>query len=179
MSTVRRIGLVGGPGSGKTKLAMWLASEIAFAGYQTEYVNELAKEWCRDDYVIRGWDQSYLFAHQIRSEDRWLRSGTQIIVSDSPPLLACAYARRDGMPYRDEMVPLLKRFDAQYPAIYLFMDRTGLPYSSAARYETPQAARAVDEIIRSTLEEVAPNFWTVSPLERHAVLQRVLAQLRT
>jgi predicted ATPase len=171
---IRRIGLYGGPGCGKTTLAHWLVSQMKEAHLTVEYVHEYIKPWAYQGRVPKGWDQKTVFDRQMEEELKWLTIGVDHIVTDSPLLLQVAYMKRDRLKYHDPCLALAKLYDRDHPSLNIFLCRDGLPYQSHGRYESLEAARSMDEVVRSVLDEHADRYSVCRTVDRDAIRAAVL-----
>jgi len=140
--------LYGGPGSGKSTSAAFLFANLKMKGVNAELVREVAKEWAWEDKPIGVLDQMYIAAAQIQRE-AVLLGKVDMIVSDSPPLVAAFYAKRYGTPstfasinksvetYSDHLA------GTNHTVQHLFLNRTKV-YNPAGRYESEEDARLID-----------------------------------
>lgn len=92
-----------------------------------------------------------MFAKQMHKEDTYLKNGADYIVSDSPILMIGAYATRNGDSYAEDLINLAKKFNAVYPSVNIFLDRTGVPYKQEGRYEDYAEAVRTDHIIQGVV----------------------------
>jgi adenylate kinase family enzyme len=87
---IRRICLFAGPGSGKSTLAAKIFAALKEQQIQVELINEYIKTWAYTGKVPKSYDQLYVFAKQLNSEDVILRH-VPLLITDSPLLLNSAY----------------------------------------------------------------------------------------
>jgi len=109
-------------------------------------------------------------------EDSFLSSGVDLIASDCPLIMICAYVRRNKLPFYDELISLSKKFDEVYPSINLFLNRADIPYKIEGRYETYEQALQMDNLIEEILEENCV-YQKVKTKERHEILSNIISQL--
>lgn len=156
--TIRRICLYGGPGTGKTTTASDLFAELkrsTVAGkidVQVELVQEWVKTWAWEGRKPQGFDQNFIFANQQRLEEIPLRNGVDCIVTDSPLLLGCAYARKNHVKSWQALLTLAELHEEAYPGLHIFLDRGDRPYVAKGRFEDEQGARRMDSFIRGMLD---------------------------
>ena len=175
----RRICLYAGPCAGKTTLATWLFSELTIADYRIQYIEEYVKLWACENRIPDTWDQPYILMKQLKKEKDFLKSGkVDLIVTDSPCLMVGAYCERNNMPIAPEVINIAKKFDAEYPALHLFLDRAGIPYRTDGRYETYAKALATDEVIESVMKKHLDSYMKVRTKDRVEVLNIILKHLR-
>ena len=150
---IRRINLFAGPCSGKSSLAAHIFSEFKKESVKIELVQEEAKEWAYEGRKITKYDQLTLFAAQMRKEDLALRNGSELIVSDSPIMLAICYAKKYGFNCCESLYEIAKNFEEDYPSINIFLERNGGDYQKEGRYETYIEALHMDFLIKEYLIE--------------------------
>lgn len=154
---IRRINLFGGPGIGKSTTAANLYSIFKYKfvndGHPTkiELIQEYVKEWAWEGTKIRGFDQIYICASQLRREEIPLRSGVDLIITDSPLILQCIYSKKNNVPGYNELFGIAHTFDKEYPSINIVLDRGSRPYVNHGRYETHDKAIEMDKYIEDEL----------------------------
>jgi nicotinamide riboside kinase len=144
-----RINIYGGPGSGKSTTAAYLFAKLKSQGQNVELVTEYIKTWAWEQRVPTGYDQAYIFAKQLRSEDLLTRRGIHVI-TDSPLPMQLVYAKRYACPFYDELYSLCKKFDQDHPSLHILLRRT-VPYQTFGRYETLEQAKELDISIQTLL----------------------------
>lgn len=175
---IRRVCFFGGPGSGKSTLSMGLVADLKSRGVEAEYISEYVKSWAFLEIPIVGFDQLYIFSKQIRQEDVVLRSSGSIVITDSPPLMSVAYAgKRYNFPSWKALRDIALSFEETYPTLNLFVDRSGLGYSDAGRYENEEEALVMDKSIREFMEEAGAKYEVVKFNDLDAVKDLVLGRL--
>jgi len=154
--TVRRINLFGGPGIHKsTKAAelFVLLKKLSFQSDKTvELVREEIKDWAYLGRKPESLDQFLLFAQQAYKEDVPLRSGVDLIVSDSPLYLSAFYALKHGTPLA---IPILKAAHEQehrYPSKNLMLIRGNGDFKEKGRYHDQEESIRLDKEIRHFLK---------------------------
>lgn len=151
--SIRRISLWGGPGSGKSTLASIVFAHLKMAGYSVELVNEYIKCWAYEKRQVGSFDQVYIFAKQLRLEDRVLRAGVKMVVTDSPLLMQTVYARKYNFTGWQELLSIGRKFDALHPAINFLLNRKHGEYQTEGRWQTVDEAKALDVEIEGFLQE--------------------------
>lgn len=147
-----RLNLFGGPGCGKSTTAALVFGKLKLLGCSVELVPEYIKAWAYEKRELDSFDQVYIFAKQQRLEDRVLRAGVQIVVTDSPLYLQCMYARRYGSVGWEELIGLAGKFEEKYPSLNILLKRHNGKYDTAGRYQTKDEALVVDQEIREFLD---------------------------
>ena len=146
----RRICLYAGPGSGKSTMAAWAYSALKIQGRSIELVREHVKNWVYENRPPQSFDQVFLFAAQMRAEDVVLRSGVEMLVTDSPLFLSLCYAEKYGTPGWRHLLPLCEEFEATYPSIDILLHRRSA-YDPKGRFQDEKAALEIDAMIRERL----------------------------
>jgi nicotinamide riboside kinase len=151
---LRRINIFAGPGAGKSTVAAHLFSQLKAAGVKSEIVDEYVKSWAYEGRKIASYDQVYLFAEQLRREDRVLRHGdqVQVIVTDSPVIMSICYAMKYGFGPWVHLLAIALDFDKKYPSLNIFLDRGDMQYAQDGRYENYEQALMMDNAIKTFLE---------------------------
>ena len=62
---IRRIGLFGGPGTGKSTLSAMAYSKLKTMGINVELVQEYVKSWAYEKRMVSSFDQLYLLAEHM------------------------------------------------------------------------------------------------------------------
>ena len=159
---VRRINFFGGPGVGKSTMAAWAFAQLKGVGVNdVELVSEWIKGWAWDRQVPRSYDQLYVFAKQLRMEDRVLRHGA-CIVSDSPLMLQLAYVRKYSPWMYTSLMQICQLFDQRYPALNFYVERE-VEYKQAGRYENEAQAIDMDNEILGILNAECHGFLKIKP----------------
>jgi hypothetical protein len=176
---IRRINLYGAPGSGKSTVASFLFYNLKIEQYQIELVNEYIKWWTYIPRVPVSWDSYYCQAKQITKEDVTLRSGTDLIVSDSPILLGYFYGVHHNTPGQEAMLKSFEEFQKMYPSIDILIKRPShIPYNRKGRYEDEKDSNKIEIELTKVLVERVP-FKTFFANETDAILKYVLFNLES
>ncbi len=146
---ISRVNLFGGPGVGKSTLAARLYSCLKQDGFDPELVREDVKQWAYEKRFINPWDCIGVFGRQLDAEQRLLQLGVKPVISDSPLRLNCYYSKVvHNCPAHAELIAICRQFDETYPALNFFVQRPTKPFSGVGRYQTEQAAKALDRDIK-------------------------------
>lgn len=149
--SIRRICIYGGPGSGKSTLATKSFSELNIKGFDIELVSEYIKTWAHEGKKPQSYDQLYVFAKQLKSEDIILRN-VKHIVTDSPLLMNAAYSKIYDFQAVNELINIARQFDQDYPPLNLFIDRS-VSYVDKGRYQSYEEAVVFDNFLLDFLNE--------------------------
>lgn len=167
-----RINIFGGPGTGKSTTAAWLFATLKQAGKNIELVTEYIKTWAWEGRVPSSYDQTYVFASQLRREDILTRRGVHV-VTDSPLPLQLVYVKKYKCPFYDELLSLCKKFDNEHPSFNIRLKRT-VPFQTFGRYETLEEAKEIDMAILQVLREYGAPYLDVDPeRDKEAILSAV------
>lgn len=180
---LRRINLYGGPGSGKSTNAAWLFSQLKDKGYHIELVNEYVKSWAHTGRKVSGFDQLYLLGKQVHYEDRLLKNGVDLIVTDSPIWLSPFYASLySEVKIMDPLMEICREFDNCYSSMDIFLNREGRPYNPKGRYQTEEESSEIDrkliEFLRSKKYNGSYTPSSFRNTEREALLEWVLTSIK-
>lgn len=168
-----RINLWAGAGAGKSTLASWLFSQLKMKDYSVELVHEYIKSWAYQKRVPKSFDQVYIFGKQLHAEDMIFQSGVEHLVTDSPLWMQIVYAKRYKLPVWDDLLEICYAWEEEHPSINILLDRSGIQYQTAGRYETLEQARQVDNEMRQFMEDHIPNFHIVKAREYEYILALV------
>lgn len=148
---LRRICLYGGPGVGKSTIALKLVGMLKHNHFDVELIQEYIKTWAYSNKKPLSFDQFYVFAKQLYAEDTALRN-VKLIVSDSPLYLNIAYSRFYNFSLYSAMIAIAAKFEEMFPAINVFIDRT-VDYVSHGRYQNYKEALQFDQQLKDFLFE--------------------------
>lgn len=152
--SIRRINLWGGPGTGKSTKAADLFARLKTKGYSVELVPEYIKSWAYEGKSPKSFDQLFVFANQVYSEDRLLPY-VDVIISDSPILLVSAYSKHHGFDYLQPLTEVAKNFEVKYPSLNFFLNRT-FDYKQEGRFQKVEEVKNLDELIWQTMMKYCP-----------------------
>lgn len=141
------INLYGGPGTGKSTTAADLFAKMKWNNINVELVNEYAKEitWEKRFEILE--DQFYITAKQNRKLTR-IKNQVEWAITDSPLLLALAYAKPDYLP--NYFKPVIKELYDTYDNVNIFLIREK-PYHAVGRSQTEDEARGIDQWVKEFL----------------------------
>lgn len=161
----RRICLYAAAGAGKSTSAAFLFSEFKRKkfGPSVELVQEYAKRWAWTNRQIRPEDQLYIFSEQLKLEEELLSAGVDLVITDSPIWLSVFYGSMITCPYTQEIKSICQKFDEQYPALNVFIDRGMRQYDTRGRYQDLTQAKTMDTGVLELLTvQKLPYLTTVS-----------------
>jgi len=133
------VNLIGAPGSGKSTGAAYIFAKLKMQGINCELVVEYAKDrvWQNDLEVFR--NQFYVTAKQSQRMAR-LQNKVDIIVTDSPLLMAAYYAK--DKPYYKPYVEVLQHLHNEYLNINCLIKRVK-PYNPKGRFQDEAGSDAM------------------------------------
>lgn len=155
---IRRVNFFAGPGAGKTTVAARAFAEIKMRGYDAEHIAEFVKTMAHEGRFPQSMDQVHIFGEQIHREDVALRH-VDVIVTDCPMLMCCAYALMYDAPGAKHLVEIAKEYDQMFPALNLCIERT-VDYVDKGRYQNLDQAREFDKHMVRVLDEHVGD-WTL------------------
>ncbi len=135
------INLWAGPGTGKSRTAAGVFTAMKSMGLRVELVTEKAKFYTYEGNVRRLKDQFLLMCQQEYCQ-RIVRDQVDWIVTDSPPGMGIAYARRLDRKVLHSMQEHFRNRYANFD-ILLLRDDTR-PYQTYGRFQTEAEARDLD-----------------------------------
>lgn len=91
------INLFGAPHTGKTKLAFALFGALSASDRCVDFAGEFARDLSLEDNRRALSCQPYVLGNQIWRVERAILAGAEIVISDSPALLSCAYHTSPGI----------------------------------------------------------------------------------
>lgn len=91
------INLFGGPHTGKTKLAFALFGALAGGERCVDFAGEFARDLSLEDNRRALSCQPYVLGTQIWRVQRAILAGAEMVITDSPALLSCAYRTSPGI----------------------------------------------------------------------------------
>jgi hypothetical protein len=144
----KTIQLFAGPGSGKSTGAAYIFARLKMLGVNCELVSEYAKDkvWEGTKAVFE--NQLYITGKQSYRMSR-LRGKVEVIITDSPILMAQIYAK--GFPYEKAWCEVLKTVHAEYNNFNVFVHRVK-PYNPYGRFQTEKDAIKLDKQIQKLIE---------------------------
>lgn len=180
----RRIGLFGGPGSGKSTLMAWLFSELKSRQIEIEMVPEWIKHWTYENKIPKGYDQIYVYGNVIQQEELALRSGkTEIVIADAPLLINIYYGIWFGAPGMKYLTAITRLFEKDYPSLNIFLKRANFEFSDIARFHSEEQSKHIDAEMLNFLREKydsgdITHLKFFEPKEKENILNHILIKLK-
>lgn len=160
---IRRICLYGASCSGKSTLAADLFSRLKKDGINAELVTEAIKYWAYEQRKATGFDQVSFLAKQIRREERFLKNGVDLIITDSPLLLSPFYAKIQGFECWEQLFLIADAFDRKYPSLNFFLNGD-IKFNSKGRYETKEERMQLQDDMRIFLIDCGARAEEIDPI---------------
>ena len=168
-----RICFYAGANAGKSTVSPGVLHQLKKKGYNVEGVSEYIKKWAYEKKIPRSYDQLYIFAKQLNSEDFFLQYGVEHIVTDSPVFLQAYYARKFGFPQWEQLVEIAQGFEAANPAFNIFLDREGIEWVQLGRYETEEEAIENDKQLQLFMKEHVGDFTTCKSVDFEGIMSTI------
>lgn len=174
----RRICLYGGAGAGKSATAAYIFFELKKRGYSIEHIHEYVKGWAWQNRKPDSFDQFYINAKQMHYEDRVLRNGCALVVTDSPILLGAVYAEAYSTiaGLANPLLEMVQLYEGKYPAINIFLERVG-KYDEKGRWGNEADALKIDAAILEKLELLDMEFLQTDYTHLDQILKYITSRL--
>lgn len=164
------IGLVAGPGAGKSTLAAGVFADLKNLGINCELASEWVKEaaWEGRDAVTQC--QPYVWGQQLWRIQRLLGK-VDVVITDSPPVLGVLYARPGDYSLVRAMWDAHLGMDADNVLVRVVRTK---PYVTAGRWQDEETAMDFDRNAKAI-----PCEWQVTgdTQGRNVLVSMILARL--
>ncbi len=142
------INIFGGPGAGKTTVAMRVFTELNMKQIKVEYVDEYAKELTWDESFAKMENQRLIFANQHQKLFR-LRNKLDIVVTDAPLFNSIIYSGKaeDNRTFHADVFHEFNR----YKNLNFYLERS-TEYKEHGRSQKLEDALKVDEEVLRCLD---------------------------
>jgi len=151
------VNFFGGPGAGKSTLALGVASKLKQTGVNCEYVHEFAKEltWERRFDAMR--NQTLILGSQYEMLRRCIKE-VDVIITDTSLLNSVLYGQ--GQAFSDKIADLAIAMFNSMDNMTFVVDREKV-YNPVGRSQTEEEARAIDQEVRDFLKTCVIDVHTV------------------
>ena len=169
-----RFNLFAGPGAGKSTTCADQFARMKKAGYSVEQVTEYVKAWAIAKRQVVGFDQVYLMGKQLQYEHRFVVNGSKNVITDSPVLLSACYTRAfypELSKVADHIEGICEEYENQYPSMNIYLDRGDKVYNTEGRFQDADGAKAIDEIVKTTLARLAIPYTTFSFFDEEGIFE--------
>lgn len=151
------VNFFGGPGAGKSTLALGVASRLKQAGVNAEYIHEFAKELTWDNRFDAMKNQTWILGSQYEMLRRCVNQ-VDVIITDTSLLNSALYGQTE--PFADKIGALaIAMFNSMENMTFL-VDREKL-YSPVGRSQTEEEALMIDQKIREFIASCVIDYSTV------------------
>lgn len=141
------VNLFGGPGIGKSRIALELAGKLKSQGFDVEYVDEWIKEAAWLGYHDL-FNQPDVIAANQRRKLETVKNHCTIVVTDSPLILTIPYAQHYMTDWPQEAFEqLVLHLFKQYDNYNIWVNRNPAIYRQTGRRETIEQAAEIDGVI--------------------------------
>lgn len=149
---IRRINLIGIPGSGKSTIAPKLFSELKVLGYSVELCRELEiKQKAYRGEKVDHWEAYHIHADQLLQEWKYLQHVNHV-VTDAPLELAAFYADYYKSPLACELREITQKYEEKFPSLKIYINRDHT-YQSHGRYQSEEQSDALIEPLSYFLDD--------------------------
>lgn len=172
-----RFNFFGGAGSGKSTTAAWAFHLLKEEGKSAELVLEYIKTWAYLERNVKSFDQVFIMAQQLHSEDFLMYSGVKNIVTDCPVLLSPIYSSfyKNATAITEPLKIIANHFSNIFPSTNIFLKRGSKEYVNHGRYQTEFEAREIDDfILNYLLSNQTQNLWIVDWDDRKSLREIIL-----
>ena len=145
------INFTGGPGAGKSYMAMRVASNLKSRQVSCEYVPEFAKDLVYEGRKEELSDQLYVLAMQNHMLKR-VQGKVNVIITDCPIILSMYYNEANGSVYKPNIFNnLILDTYQKYDNIVYYVKRNH-PYVREGRYQTEEESIEASDKIKDILD---------------------------
>jgi nicotinamide riboside kinase len=141
------VNFFGGPGAGKSTLALGVASKLKQAGINCEYVHEFAKELTWDRRFDAMKNQTWILGSQYEMLRRCIHQ-VDVIVTDTSLLNSALYGQK--LPFSDKISDLAISMFNSMDNLTFVVDREK-EYNPVGRSQNEEQAIAIDQEVRGFL----------------------------
>jgi len=171
------VNFFGGPGAGKSTLALGVASKLKQVGINCEYVHEFAKELTWDGRFDTMGNQTLILGSQYEMLRRCVNQ-VDVIITDTSLLNSALYGRK--LPFADKISDLAISMFNSMDNMTFIVDREK-PYNNVGRSQTEEEAIEIDQEVRGFLRScLLHDYHTVpgSAKGEAMVLERITQHLK-
>lgn len=154
------VGLLGGPGIGKSTACSGLFTKLKKLQKSVEISHEYVKDWVWEKRTLHPGDQIYLTAQQMRKEQLYMLNDLDYIITDAPVALTAFYGDRyDFVERQLGACKLMMEQHFEYCALngykikHYLLSRANYPYDSVGRFETEEEALSIDAALINFLDD--------------------------
>lgn len=151
------VNFFGGPGAGKSTLALGVASKLKQAGTNCEYIHEFAKELTWDGRFNAMKNQTWILGSQYEMLRRCVDQ-VDVIITDTSLLNSALYAK--GGPFADKIADLAIAMFNSMDNMTFVVDRKKA-YNPVGRSQNEEEAKTIDDEVRDFIESCVIDYQIV------------------
>lgn len=151
------VNFFGGPGAGKSTLALGVASKLKQAGVNCEYIHEFAKELTWDERFNAMKNQTWILGSQYEMLRRCMYQ-VDVIITDTSLLNSALYGRQ--LPFGDKIGDLAISMFNSMENMTFVVDRKKA-YKTAGRSQNEGEALMIDQEVRDFLSSCVIEYHNV------------------
>ena len=152
------VNFFGGPGAGKSTLALGVASKLKQAGVNCEFIHEFAKELTWDERFNAMKNQTWILGSQYEMLRRCIDQ-VDVIITDTSLLNSALYGRK--LSFGDKIGDLAIAMFNSMENMTFVVDRKKL-YNPVGRSQDEEAALIIDQEVRDFIRSCVIDYHTVS-----------------
>ena len=152
------VNFFGGPGAGKSTLALGVASKLKQAGVNCEFIHEFAKELTWDERFNAMKNQTWILGSQYEMLRRCVDQ-VDVIITDTSLLNSALYGRK--LSFGDKIGDLAIAMFNSMENMTFVVDRKK-KYNPVGRSQDEEAALIIDQEVRDFLSSCVIDFHTVT-----------------
>ena len=170
------VNFFGGPGAGKSTLALGAAGKLKQAGINCEYVHEFAKELTWDGRFDTMGNQTLILGSQYEMLRRCVNQ-VDVIITDTSLLNSALYGQK--LPFADKISALAISMFNSMENMTFVVDREK-PYNHVGRSQSEAEAQVIDQEVRDFLKSCVLDYRCVpgSAKGEEMVLERITQHLK-
>ncbi len=168
------VNFFGGPGVGKSTLALGVASELKrIAEVNCEFVPEFAKELAWENRSEALGNQTWILGYQYEMLRRCIDQ-VDVIITDTSLLCSSIYCHNYNLPFAKEIDNLAVAMFKSMDNLTFVVNRVK-EYNPIGRYQTEKEARVIDDEVRELLAALDVHYYSVpgSAAGEQVVLYRI------
>jgi len=159
------VGLISGPGTGKSILASELFSYFKKNNVTCDVSWEYIKKKLREKSLKAIESQIYIFGKQ-QFQLFTMRDEVDVIITDSPLILSVIYDKTECKSLKDLV---LKEFNSYNNMVYFIERDENVKYEQEGRYQDLEGAKKVDEKVKSFLIENNIPYKTIKGIGKKSI----------
>lgn len=165
------VNFFGGPGAGKSTLALGVASKLKQIGVNCEYIHEFAKELTWDERFNAMKNQTLILGSQYEMLRRCIDQ-VDVIITDTSLLNSALYGQK--LAFSDKISDLAIAMFNSMENMTFVVDREK-EYSSVGRSQSEEEAHNIDRMVRTFLNTCVIDYHHVpgSAKGEELVLERI------